>query len=154
VSRFLDRLARFIGTAGYTGFFPVAPGTVGSLVGVGVFLLAGRWGTAWVAGALVVVTASGVWAAGRCAVIFAAEDPSPVVVDEVAGMLVTLVLAPRQWGWVLAGFILFRVFDILKPPPAGWIDRNVHGGFGIMTDDLVAGLYAWFVLQAALRLSW
>ncbi len=148
---FLDRLALGIGTAGYTGFFPVAPGTVGSLVGVGVFLLAARGGWHGLAVVLISILAAGTWAAGRCAVVLGTKDPSPVVIDEVAGMIISLAFLPRTWGWMAAGFFLFRLFDVIKPWPANWADRRLEGGLGIMLDDLVAGIYTWSVLQMAWR---
>ena len=76
-------------------------------------------------------------------------DPKEVVIDEVAGQGIAFLFCPFAWPWLLAAFVLFRFFDILKPWPVGWIDRNWHGGWGIMADDLVAGLYALGCLQGA-----
>jgi len=75
-----------------------------------------------------------------------AEDPQEIVVDEVAGQLLALAAAPVDWRWYLAGFILFRAFDILKPFPANWCDRSLPGGLGVMADDLIAGLYACILI--------
>jgi phosphatidylglycerophosphatase A len=88
----------------------------------------------------------GVVASGAYGRRQAVEDPQEVVIDEVAGQLLALSLAPPHWGWYLAGFALFRLFDITKPFPASWCDRNVKGGLGVMADDLVAGLYAMILI--------
>ena len=94
----------------------------------------------------------GLWAAGREEARVGVRDPSTIVVDEVAGMLLTLVAAPAGLGWALAGFFLFRVFDVWKPWP---IDRlqDLPGGWGVMTDDLLAGVYANLLLQLG-HLAW
>ena len=73
--------------------------------------------------------------------------------DEIVGYLITMIAAPTGWQWVVAGFVLFRIFDILKPWPIGWVDRRVHGGLGIMLDDVLAGIYAALVLQMLLLIS-
>ena len=142
-----SRLALAIASAGYTGFFPLAPGTVGSAVGIVV------WGVARFSGAGlvtdVVLAAAllglGAWAATAAERRLGTTDPGPVVIDEVMGMCVTMVAAPFTWQAALAGFLLFRVFDIVKPPPARQLER-CHGGWGIMLDDLAAGVYAWGAL--------
>ena len=77
------------------------------------------------------------------------HDHGGIVWDEIAGYLVTMFLAPSGWQWIVAGFVLFRIFDIIKPPPIGWIDKKVQGGFGIMIDDVVAGIFALVILQLA-----
>jgi phosphatidylglycerophosphatase A len=93
--------------------------------------------------------ALGIWVCGETARDLGLDDPSAIVWDEWVGLLVTLALAPDGWGWLLVGFGLFRLFDIVKPWPIRFLDRSVHGGLGIMIDDLVAGLMAWLVLQGA-----
>jgi phosphatidylglycerophosphatase A len=147
-------LAVAIATAGHSGWFPIAPGTVGSAVGVALW-----WGLR-AAGAGVVVEvavaatlfAAGAWAASETERVLGVTDPGPVVIDEVMGMCVTLIAAPVSWPAAIAGFVLFRAFDIVKPPPARRLER-LHGGWGIMADDLAAGVYAWAALQALLRLA-
>ncbi len=149
----MARLALAIASAGHTGFFPIAPGTVGSAIGLVV------WGAARASGAglwmelviAVLLLATGVWAATLAEGQLGTTDPGPVVIDEVMGMYVTMVAAPFSWRAALAGFLLFRVFDIVKPPPARQLER-LHAGWGIMLDDLAAGAYAWGVL--ALLLWW
>lgn len=143
----MGRLALLIATAGYTGFFPIAPGTVGSAVGLLVWGGlrtggAGLWTELAMAALLLFV---GAWAATRAEASLGTTDPGPVVVDEVMGMCVTMVAAPFTWQAGLAGFVLFRVFDIVKPPPARQLERQ-HAGWGIMLDDLAAAGYAWALL--------
>ena len=140
-------MALAIATAGYSGFFPIAPGTVGSAVGLGLWALA-RAGGAGVAAELLMGAALlviGAWAATGAERHLGTTDPGPVVIDEVMGMCVTMVAAPFTWPAALAGFLLFRAFDIVKPPPARQLEA-CHGGWGIMLDDLAAGAYAWGAL--------
>ena len=128
---------------------PRAPGTWGTLVGgVPAYLalaalpplLAGAGGVALVLLAVVV--------AGRAERALGVHDPAVITIDEVAGFLVTMAGAPAEPRYVVAGFVLFRVFDIVKPFPANRIDRQVPGGWGTVLDDCVAGLYGWLVLGA------
>jgi phosphatidylglycerophosphatase A len=125
------------------GRLPLAPGTWGSLTA-----LPFAWIIAWLFGprllllAAVVLFPIGWWAAGRIVRASGREDPGSVVVDEVVGQWLTLVVTPRDLTAYVAGFLLFRLFDIVKPWPARWIDRKLGGGFGIMADDIVAGFYA------------
>jgi phosphatidylglycerophosphatase A len=149
-----NRLALVFASAGYAGFFPFAPGTVGSAVGVGLW-----WGLrsagSTLAVELAVVVALlvvGAVAATRTERVLGTTDPGPVVIDEVMGMGVTLLAVPLTWPTAILGFLLFRAFDIVKPPPARQLER-AHGGWGIMLDDLAAGVYAWAALQAALWLA-
>jgi len=97
--------------------------------------------------ALALAFALGVWAANRVIAKIRIEDPGLVVWDEFVGLWITLIAAPPGWPWMLAGFVLFRVFDIAKPWPVAWADRTIKGGFGAMFDDALAGLYALVVMQ-------
>jgi len=160
-----DYLALAIGTCG-VGYIPGAPGTFGSIVGALLFalvrgtLLRVLWPLAdrhqlnllhityaMIAGLLVVaviVTLIGCWAAGRVEELHGAKDPQKVVIDEVAGQFIAFIAVPLEitnwWAMILA-FVLFRLFDIVKPYPARNFE-NLHGGLGIMADDVVAGIYA------------
>lgn len=98
-------------------------------------------------------TAIGIPAATRVARESGAKDPSFVVIDEVAGQMIALIAVPVQWKTLLAGFILFRAFDIVKPPPLRWLEK-IPRGAGIVLDDVGAGLYALAILQAALHFGW
>jgi phosphatidylglycerophosphatase A len=136
----LDYAALAIATWG-VGYLPVAPGTFGSLVGIGVFVLLKSWLVQVIA--LVVITFAGIWAASRVERILGSKDPGKVVVDEVAGQMIALLpLSLLALGklWIIVSFILFRLFDIFKPYPARRFEA-LRGGLGIMADDLVAGFY-------------
>lgn len=93
--------------------------------------------------------AVGVWVSGRTANALGEHDHGGIVIDEWAGFWLTMTLIPAEWPWLVAGFALFRLFDVIKPWPISWLDRRIHGGWGIMIDDLVAGFFAWLVLFGA-----
>jgi phosphatidylglycerophosphatase A len=133
------------------GYAPLAPGTVGSILGLAfwVFLPAGLLVQAVVIAA---VFGAGVWSAGLAEEHFRGTDPGPVVIDEVMGMLVTLCLNPVSWGGALLAFLLFRLFDVVKPYPANRLER-LHGGLGIMADDFMAGVYANLTLRLCLAFA-
>lgn len=148
----MERVAFLIATGVYCGYAPLAPGTVGAAAGVGLYLLAcgARWSAAVLLVGATLLLGAGVWAATVAARRLGQQDPRVVVVDEIVGMLVTFGdLAPGGVGLVI-GFLLFRLFDVLKPYPADRLER-LPGGWGIMADDIVAGLYAHLALRA---LAW
>lgn len=130
------------------GFIPVAPGTFGTVAA----LLPWWWlrdlPLAHYAVAVLLAFALGVWASQWVIRRIAVQDPSLVVWDEFVGVWIALFAAPPGWLWVLAGFALFRLFDIWKPWPVRWADRNVHGGLGAMLDDALAGVLALIVMQS------
>ncbi len=144
----IDRLAYFIATVGFVGRFPVAPGTAGSVAGVFVYFLirfVDRPGLeAW---AIAVTLALGIWSASVVERFLGGKDPGPVVIDEVLGILITLAFLEVNVAGAIAGFVLFRVFDVAKPFPAARLE-HLPGGFGIMMDDAMAAVYA----HAAMRL--
>lgn len=158
-----DRIAYRIATGAGAGFAPVAPGTLGAIEGVIVFLifnavannslsLAPRWSVAIFAVLNVALFIVGVWASSRACEICALEDPGQVVIDEVSGQLIALtplIVAPSVAG-ILLSFLLFRLFDIFKPYPIRKLER-LHGGLGVMADDALAGIYAaalvWIGMQ-------
>ena len=144
----MTRLAVFIATFVYTGLFPFAPGTVGSVGGLVVYGLIVRLGAGPALESVTIATlyGLGVWAAAVAERHFGGIDPGPVVIDEVVGMLITLFLIPVSVTGAIVGFLLFRVFDIVKPFPAGRLE-HLHGGFGVMSDDAMAGIYANLVLR-------
>lgn len=147
----MNSLIILLATGIYSGYAPVAPGTAGSVVGVifGYFVCAPLWHRSPVAfvAAFVVVFAASCWIAGRAEEIFQQRDCSHIVIDEVLGMVATMFLNPLGWPYLAAGFVAFRVFDIIKPFPAGLIDRRLPGGSAVMLDDLAAGVYANLALR-------
>ena len=142
-------LAVVIGTGCGTGFSPFASGTVGSLLGVALYVPLAAAGLPAVGVAVALLFPVGVWAAGVCGRRYGAHDHGRIVVDEIVGQFIALAGFPAQPGWLLAGFLLFRLFDIWKPYPAGLIDSRWRTPFGVMADDVVAGVYANAVLQVA-----
>ncbi len=148
----MTRLAVFIATVGYCGYFPFAPGTVGSAAGLLFYALV-RWTgspiveVAMIAGLFV----AGVWAGTTAERYFGGVDPGPIVMDEVVGMLITLAFIPVGWSGALVGFVLFRIFDVIKPFPAGRLEA-LHGGLGVMADDAMAAVYANLSLRLLLWL--
>lgn len=148
----MNALAVFLASFGYVGFFPIAPGTAGSAAALPLFALV-RWSGSPLleVATIVVVFAVGVWSASRTELALGRKDPGIVVIDEVVGMLITLALLPVSIPAVVLGFLLFRVFDVLKPWPAAQLE-HLHGGLGIMLDDVFAGIYAYAVLRLCMWL--
>lgn len=146
-------LAVFIASVGYVGYFPIAPGTAGSLAALVLFAFI-RWigVTAVELSAIVAVFAIGVWAAHGTETALGRKDPGVVVIDEVLGMLITLAVLPLSLTGIALGFLLFRVLDVVKPYPAAQLE-HLHGGLGIMSDDAVAGLYAHLALRACVWMA-
>lgn len=130
------------------GYLPRAPGTFGTLAALPIWWAVAGWSVAAQLALVVVVGGLAVWVAAQAEWIYARHDVSKVVIDEVAGMLVAVVGVAFVWPNVVAGFVLFRLFDVLKPFPIRWLDRHVGGGFGVVLDDLMAGVYAGVLLHA------
>lgn len=149
----MNRLAVLLATSLGAGYVPVAPGTAGSAAGIVIYLLTRHRSAPEQAGLVAIISIVGIWAAGVAARHFGRDDPGPVVIDEVAGQLLTLLLTGVGVGGAVVGFFLFRVLDIFKPWPARRLER-LHGGLGIMADDLMVAVYGnllmrLFVLAAA-----
>lgn len=150
--RIMDKLFLFIASGAGSGWLPKAPGTWGSLLGVLLWLGLSRMELGAYLAVLAGLFVIGVIAAGAAEKILDQGDPGVVVIDEIVGQLIALTAAPFHPLAALAGFAFFRLFDILKPFPVGWLDRRLHGGLGIMLDDVAAGLLACAALHAALLL--
>jgi phosphatidylglycerophosphatase A len=148
----MDRFALAVATVGGAGYAPVAPGTAGSAVALAVLWLVPFSRPALV-GFFVAVVVLGTWAAHRAEPLIGGKDPGAIVVDEVAGMTLSVLAAPLTPPVLVAGFLLFRVFDVLKPPPAG-ISQRLPGGIGVMVDDLIAGLYALAIVAGLAAGGW
>jgi phosphatidylglycerophosphatase A len=134
-----------------SGLSPWAPGTVGTIAAIPLYLLLRPLPLYWYLGLLAILILIGIWACGKTARELAAHDPSAIVWDEFVGFLLAMTAAPPGWLWILVGFALFRTFDILKPWPIRELDQKVQGGLGVILDDLLAGIMAWVLLQAAAR---
>jgi phosphatidylglycerophosphatase A len=135
-----------------TGFAPKAPGTVGSLLGLSLFFLLSGWGPwAPVAAALVMIAAAGPLL-GHAEVIFEQADSPRISYDEVAGMLVALAFLPPRPGVMALAFVFFRLFDIVKPYPISAVHHRLHGGYGVVMDDVLAGVFANIATRLALYL--
>lgn len=139
-----------------SGLSLLAPGTAGSLAALLPWLALRGLGWPWYLLVLALVFVLGVWASKVAIARLRQGDPGVVVIDEFVGQwlaLLPLVVVPRGWPWLIAGFALFRLFDVWKPWPVSWADRRVGGGLGVMLDDVVAGAYAALLLAAGLALG-
>lgn len=150
--KFGDRAVVFMATGAMIGFVPKAPGTFGTLWGIPL-----AFGLSVLPFAVVVVGLAGMTAVSaeicrRAEIVFNCKDPGRIVIDEVVGMAVTLAGLPFNIATVCAGFILFRCLDIAKPPPVGWFDRHLHGGWGVMMDDVAAGIMANLILRLGMTI--
>ncbi len=131
------------------GLAPRAPGTIGTLVAVPIHLLIAPLPLALEGLVVAALAVAGIAICGRAAEDLGVGDHPGIVWDEIVGFLLTMLAAPAGWPWIVAGFVAFRFFDIVKPWPVSLADREVHGGLGVMLDDLIAGLYAGATLLAA-----
>ncbi|TFH74803.1 phosphatidylglycerophosphatase A [Gammaproteobacteria bacterium LSUCC0112] len=130
-----------------SGAAPHAPGTFGTLAALALYLVLPAMPPVVYLLFLLAGFVLGVWLCGKTAQDIGVHDHGGIVWDEFIGYWLTMFLAPPGLVWLLCGFVLFRVFDIIKPWPIRWFDRHVHGGFGIMIDDVLAGVMAWICLQ-------
>ena len=145
-----------LASAGYVGYMPIASGTFGTLVAIPIF-----WAAHSLLGgapilytlAVAVAVAAACWIAGEAESAFGEHDSGKIVIDEVVGYLAATLLVAPTWTNTIAAFLVFRAFDVLKPFPAGYIDKNVGGGAGVVLDDVVAGLYSNLVLQILIFLA-
>lgn len=145
----MTRAAVFIATFGYVGYAPVAPGTFGSAAGLAVFVLLRAIGVPWLEPVTIVALfIAGAWAGNVAERYFGGIDPGPVVIDEVLGMLLTLMFVPVSWVGAVLGFLVFRVLDIVKPWPANRLE-NLHGGVGVMADDAMVAVYGNVIMWLA-----
>jgi len=144
------QLIMAIATGLYSGYLPKAPGTWGSVVGLILYYFLHSLSLPTYLITVGVLLVVGIFAAGSAEKIMDRKDPGQVVIDEIVGILITLTAAPAHPVIWLLGFGLFRFFDILKPFPINWFDKNIQGGVGIMMDDVVAGIYSFLVLQGLL----
>ena len=131
-----------------SGAMPIAPGTAGTLVAVIIYLLLPQISPLIYVSLLLISFVFGVWICGKTAQDIGIKDPSGIVWDEFLGYWITMFMAPSGWIWVIIGFVLFRLLDIVKPWPIKWADKQIGGGMGIMLDDVLAGIMAALSIQA------
>jgi phosphatidylglycerophosphatase A len=143
----LKRPSSFIAYGFGSGLAPKAPGTVGTLAALPSYWLMQDWPLTIYLASVFLAFMAGIWLCQRTVDWIKEDDPSGVVWDEIVGYLVAMSFAPDGWEWMLTGFVLFRFFDIVKPWPVSWADNRLHGGLGIMLDDVVAGTYVIAILQ-------
>ncbi len=136
----------------YTGLIKKAPGTWGSLFAFLPWLFFKDANPGVYIGITAICFVTGFLAAGAAEKILDTPDAGSIVIDEIVGMFVTLFLVPPHFILYVLGFMFFRIFDILKPFPVSWLDKHIHGGMGIMLDDVMAGIYAWCSLTITYRL--
>jgi phosphatidylglycerophosphatase A len=146
----MRRFVIFFATWGGTGYSPVASGTVGSLAAIPLYLLLARLSLPLYIVTLLAFFFFSCWVAGVAEGIFNEKDSGKIVIDEVVGYLVTMTGVPLSWQGVLLGFCLFRFFDISKIEPAGFFDRHMKNGYGVVLDDVAAGIYACLALHILL----
>ncbi len=136
-----------------SGLAPFAPGTAGTLLAWAVgWFLGGAWPPAVLLGVAAVGFPIGVWACDVTGKRLGVPDHGAMVWDEIVAFLLILAIVPRSFAWQAAAFVLFRLFDIVKPPPIRWFERRYHGGFGVMLDDVLAAGYTLIVLALIRRL--
>jgi phosphatidylglycerophosphatase A len=153
----MRRVILFFATGAYTGYIPVASGTWGTLLAFPLFWIFEPWrhlSTGLYLGWYITLVLLACWIAGRAETILQEHDSHAIVIDEIVGYLAaTLFLAPT-WEHTLVAFIVFRVFDVVKPFPAGLIDRTLPGGAGVVLDDVVSGLYANLATRGLMAVLW
>jgi len=135
-----------------TGFSPFASGTVGTLGAIPLYLALARLPLPLYLLTTVAFTLFACFIAGHGEALWGEHDSGKIVIDEVAGYLVTMIALPPSWQAVTVGFLMFRLFDILKPQPARWFDRSLKNGYGVVLDDIAAGIYACGATHLVLRL--
>jgi phosphatidylglycerophosphatase A len=136
------------------GLFPGAPGTAGTVGALPLYFLLALGGPVAIAAGAVVLTFVGIWAAGRVAIQLDKKDPQVVCIDEVAGVMIALVVAPRTFAGIATAVVLFRLTDQIKPWPARMLERRCPGGWGIVLDDVAAGVWAAVGVLVGRRLGW
>jgi len=147
----MNFLIKLLATWGGSGYAPFASGTFGTLAAIPFYLMLAKLSLPLYLLTLTAFFFLSCWASGKAEVIFHEKDSGKIVIDEVVGYLVTMIAIPFDWRYMAAGFFLFRLFDIVKPPPASWFDRKMKNGYGVVLDDVAAGVYAWLCLLILAR---
>ena len=144
---YLKNPLHFLSLGFGSGLMPKAPGTFGTLAAIPVYLLMSELSLVFFIAITTVITLLGIYLADYTSKALGVHDHSGIVIDEIAGYLITMIAVPFDWMWIITGFVLFRIFDILKPWPISWLDKRVQGGFGIMIDDVLAGVFSLLCLH-------
>lgn len=148
----MRKLARFLALGFGSGKAPFAPGTFGTLVAIPIYLLLRELTPLLYALVVVAMFVLGVWVCQVTELDIGEHDHASIVWDEIVGYLITMFMAPVGWVWIVAGFLLFRLFDIWKPFPIRALERRIQGGLGNMLDDVLAAVYALVCIQMAAHL--
>ncbi len=148
--KFRERAVLFLATGFFVGTVPFAPGTFGAIIGLPVCFLISKVSFLFAGVFTLVFVLFAVWVSAAASKILKKEDPAEIVIDEIAGLMVTLVGIPFTAGTAVAGFVIFRAFDILKPFPIRTLEEKVPGGADIVIDDVMAGIYANIILRLAI----
>ncbi len=151
-SHWLDRIAVFFATGGYSGYIGPIPGTNGSIVGLLLFLPFAKCSIVFKLVLTILICVIGVWVSNRAESVINTKDAGEIVIDEIAGMWISVLFLPYNPWYFFGAFLLFRFLDIIKPFPAGRSQR-IRGGLGIMVDDIIAGIYTAFILYGAHKLG-
>ena len=140
----------FLATGFFTGFLPTMPGTWGTFAGIPLVIISHRLTSVMQAVVTVVFVIVAAYIAGRAEILFEDRDARPIVIDEMVGFLITLLWLPLNFLTLCLGFVLFRLFDIVKPPPITILEKRLHGGWSIVLDDVLAGVFANVTLRLLL----
>ena len=151
---YLKNPVHFLALGFGSGLMPKAPGTFGTLAAVPVYILCHDLSFYNYLLFVLVVSIAGIYICQYTSDALKVHDHPGIVIDEFAGYFITMIAIPFTWQWMLTGFLLFRLFDIIKPWPISILDKKVHGGFGIMIDDIVAGLFALIIMHCILYFNW
>ncbi len=142
-----QRPSYFVAFGFGSGAMPFAPGTFGTLMAIPFYLLASQLSLPYYLAITLVLTIVAIGLCGRISKEINVQDHPGMCIDEFVGFFVTMINAPHGWHWVALGFVLFRLFDILKPWPIGFIDKKIHGGIGMVLDDILAGVFGLAIIQ-------
>jgi len=146
----MRRFILFLSSNAGLGYVPVAPGTFGTLAGIPAFWLMAKLPLPLWLLTFAALLCLSFWVAGAAGAIYGVVDDGRIVIDELLGYLVTVAFLPFSWTTALLGFACFRLFDVSKPPPVNWLDRKLKNGFGVVLDDVAAGVYAAILLRLLL----
>ncbi len=151
--KFRERAVLFLATGFFIGTVPFAPGTFGSIIGLPVYFLISKLNIFLSVICTLLFIFFAIWVAAAAGKILKKEDPAEIVIDEIAGLIVTFVGLPFTLKTAIAGFIIFRTFDILKPFPIRTLEKKVAGGPGVVLDDVMAGIYGNLILRLAIYVT-